>query len=445
MLLMKKVAALVFTLVFSMTFFAQSGFEFESASKKKVSIPFQFINNLIIVSVNVNGADLNFLLDTGVDETILFSLDDQDQVKLNKVEKIYLKGLGGNEPVQGLKSSRNKLSFSGYSDANHDIYIVLDQDFNFSASIGIPVNGIIGYGFFKNNLVEINYDRKKITVYRENEKVRKRIDSQFKPHDVAIADGKPYLVADLTTNGQTAPGKLLIDTGNTDAVWLFQDKSHLFETPDKVFDDFLGRGLSGDILGKRGRIEAFSLGGFGFENPLVAFPDSTATKNIVMTENRVGSIGGEILKRFTVIFDYKNGKIFLRKNSHYDQPFNYNMSGLEVHHEGMSWVQERLELEPVKKYAVYEANTGGTPTGFTYKFELKPIFSISNVRHDSPAALSGLQKGDILVEINGKPCNRMTLQEINYVLKSEEGKTIQMEVERKNKKMHFSFRLKSII
>jgi hypothetical protein len=26
--------------------------------------------------------------------------------------------------------------------------------------IGIPVNGIIGYPFFKNNLLEINYDKR---------------------------------------------------------------------------------------------------------------------------------------------------------------------------------------------------------------------------------------------------------------------------------------------
>jgi len=163
-----------------------------------------------------------------------------------------------------------------------------------------------------------------------------------------------------------------------------------------------------------------------------------------MDRDRVGSVGGEILKRFAVIFDYQNGKIFLRKGNAYDQPFNYNMSGLEVHHEGMSWVKERIEFEAVKKFAVYEANNGD-PTAFTYKFELKPLYSISNVRSGSPAGICGLRKGDLLVSVNRTPCSRMTLQEINYILKSGEGKIVEVEVDRKGMKMKFRFKLKSII
>jgi len=64
------------------------------------------------------------------------------------VQKIKLRGLGDNEAIEGLKSSNNTLSFKGLIDRHHDVFIVLDQDFNFSSHIGIPVNGIIGYQFF---------------------------------------------------------------------------------------------------------------------------------------------------------------------------------------------------------------------------------------------------------------------------------------------------------
>jgi hypothetical protein len=440
---MKKIAAYFFSLIFSMTAIAQGGFHFEPESRKKVVIPFQLINNLVIVPVYVNGIKLNFLLDTGVDETILFSLDDQDEVKLNNVEKILLRGLGGNEAVEGLKSSHNKINFSGYSDSDHDIYIVLDQNFNFSASIGIPVNGIIGYQFFRNHLVEINYDKKKIAVYKDTPKTRQKLSSQFSEEDITIENGKPYILSKITTDENPVVAKLLIDSGNTDAVWLFRDRSDSLKIPVNAFDDFLGRGLSGDILGKRGRIAKFWLDGFVFINPLVAFPDFGTTSSLSMVENRLGSVGGEILKRFSVIFDYSNKKIYLKKGSHYNQPFNYNMSGIEVQHEGMSWVQERVVLEPVSKITVYES--GARPESFTYKFKLKPVFAISNIRKDSPAELSGLKKGDILVSINGTECSRISLQEINYILKSEEGKNIEIEVERNKVVLKFKFRLKSII
>src|SRR5690606_25850279 len=79
---------------------AQEGFAFDAASRKKVVIPFKFINNLVFVDVDVNGTKLTFLLDTGVDSTILFSLEENQQVGLSDVKKVRLIGLGGAETVE---------------------------------------------------------------------------------------------------------------------------------------------------------------------------------------------------------------------------------------------------------------------------------------------------------------------------------------------------------
>jgi len=37
-----------------------------------------------------------------------------------------------------------------------------------------------------------------------------------------------------------------------------------------------------------------------------------------------------------------------------------------------------------------------------YKFELKPIFVIANVRKNSPADIAGFQKEDVIIKINKK-------------------------------------------
>jgi hypothetical protein len=42
---------------------------------------------------------------------------------------------------------------------NHLLYIIVDQNFNISSHVGIPVNGIIGSSVF-NNLFEINYEER---------------------------------------------------------------------------------------------------------------------------------------------------------------------------------------------------------------------------------------------------------------------------------------------
>lgn len=157
---MKKYIILFFGLLTSFTLKAQDDFLIEK-NKKKVVIPFKLINNLVFIPIKVNGIELNFLLDSGVEETILFSMEDKKEVSFKNVQKIKLRGLGSEEEIEGLKSTNNILETHGVKSVNHMVYIILDQGFNLSSHIGIPVNGIIGYKFFKNNIVEINYQKKK--------------------------------------------------------------------------------------------------------------------------------------------------------------------------------------------------------------------------------------------------------------------------------------------
>lgn len=60
-------------------------------------------------------------------------------------------------------------------------------------------------------------------------------------------------------------------------------------------------------------------------------------------ENRAGSIGGEILSRYTIVFDYPNNKFYSSPNQKIDEEFHFNMSGIEVEHAGLEWVNETFE------------------------------------------------------------------------------------------------------
>ncbi|HQX03254.1 MAG TPA: PDZ domain-containing protein [Flavobacterium sp.] len=435
-----KIQKIIFLLLFfSIGVFGQSSFQFIS-DKDKIKIPFQFINNLIFVPIQVNGVELTFLLDTGVEETILFSLLDKDQVEFNNVEKIKLKGLGNAEFIEGLKSSKNKIVVTPtFFDPSHTIYIILNEDINISSGVGIPVNGIMGYGFFKDYPMEIDYVNHYITVYKHKSKAVIKKYKKFKKYPIILENNKPYIETKFAIDTTFIEAKLLIDLGNSDAVWLFQNKLKSFELPEPNFSDFLGQGFSGPIFGKRAKLAKFSLGEFVFENPIVAFPDSLSTQSVKLVKNRVGSIGAEILKRFTLFIDYRNSEIAIRKNRNFSVPFNYNMSGLEIHHIGLKWIPEKIQFNKSQLIQSTES------VGFYYKFVLKPIYVISNVREDSPAAECGLKKEDIIVSINKKEAHLLSLQEINNLLKSEEGKLIKMEVQRGSQFLNFSFVLKSIL
>jgi len=439
---MKLILAVLSVFIFPAFSSAQSGFQLE-ANKKKVVIPFQLINNLIFIPINVNGVALNFLLDTGVEETILLSLDDKEEVSFFNVKKIKLSGLGNNEPIEGLKSTNNVLSTNGFIDKNHNLYVVLDQSFNFSSHVGIPVNGIIGYHFFKNHLIEINYDRKKIIIHEKSDKINKKIQKKFTAFPITIEKNKPYVVTDIEITNHTFPAKLLLDLGNSDALWLFQNKERNIKVPNKNFEDYLGKGFSGDIHGNRARISKLKMNEFQFTNPIIAFPDSVSIKSVTMVTERAGSIGGEIFKRFSVIFDYPDHKIFLRKGNHYSAKFDYNMSGIELQNEGLQWIKETVPLQMMEN--TFDSSGEKTVNRFKYNFVLKPVYTIANIRKNAPADLCGLQKGDVIISINGVTGYKYSLQQINELLKSEEGKWLHFEIERNGQILKFKFQLKSIL
>lgn len=440
---MKKFYLSALFLVCFLAGFSQEGFHFTS-NKKKISVPFQLSNNLAVIPVEINGVNLNFLLDTGVEKTVLFSLEDTDSLQFNNVEKIKIKGLGDGKSIDALHSKKNKIAIGDLVDENHEIYIILDQDVNFSSQLGIPVHGILGYHFFKDKFIEMNYSKKKIIIYENKEFFSSKKLKNYDEIPISLELEKPYIKATVNLNSKEIQAKLLVDTGGSDALWLFEDQN--IKVPENYFDDFLGRGFSGDIYGKRSRIEKIKIGEATIDLPTVSFPSNPSLKSVSMVEGRNGSLGSEILKRFTVLFDYYNQRMYLKKNLGFYEPFNYSMSGIEFQHSGLQWVEEKVELktELVKSES---ANTvfDARPANVKYEFKLKPLYEVAAVRKNSPGDLAGIRKGDIIQKVNGRSAFNYKLQEINDLMISEEGRWIVLDIERGGQVLKFKFQLKKIL
>lgn len=423
---MKSWLVLFFFLLFPFASAQDSGFHL--SSKKKLTLPFQLINNLIFIDVEVNGVTLTFLLDTGVAETLLISLEDKE-VNFSSVEKIKFAGLGATMQVEGLKSQQNMVKITDqFIDDHHTIYIILDETFNFSSYVGIPVHGIIGYHFFKNHQVEIDYISKKLTVYND-ENYFKRKTKKYREIPIMVVDGKPYAETILTNSTEKKSAKMLIDIGNSDAVWMFPAELGGFTTGSTSLEDFLGRGFNGDIFGERSRLSNISIGDFTLEQPITSIPDAISTVHLKTLNGRKGSIGSEVMRRFTVIFDYPEKKMLLKTNKNYNNPFRSNKSGLEFKHVGVSYEKQHVKLQS----STDEAITGATTVplaDYIYKLVLVPTFAIAAVRRDSPAAKAGIKKDDVLRTINGQLTSHLSLTELNEMMMGDEGKSFTFEIVR---------------
>jgi len=424
---------------------SQSNFKLEGTSKRQ-TVSFKLINNLMVFPIEVNGSTLNFILDSGVGATLLFNLNSKDSVMLHNMEKVKLQGLGSEEPIEAIFSKGNVFTFGNIRGNNQSLYLILDDGFDLSSKLGITVHGIIGYEILKDFVVDINYGTKRIK-FHNPDKYKYRVCKRCETIDLELYRLKPYIDVGVRLDPGTTeiiPVKLLIDSGGSDALWLFENSHPAILPPKKFFNDFLGEGLSGAVHGKRSFIDALVIGKFELKRPTVSYPDPESIYFARQFVERNGSIGAAVLKRFKVVFDYKNKTISFKKGSDFKEPFRYNMSGIELVYYGKQLVREQ-------NYASIgltdgKANENNTVIlDYNYKYAFKPSYKIHKLRKDSPAYSAGLMVGDIVVKINGKFTYEMDLDEIVAKFFQKENSKISLVVERNGQDYEYNFNLKDML
>jgi len=428
--------------------FSQGIFSVQN-EKHSTKIKFKLIHNLIILPVEINGVTLSFLLDTGVSKPIIFNfLNVSDTLRIKNTEKIFLRGLGEGNSVETLKSQNNVLRIGDAINLNQDLYAIYDANLNFGPRLGIPVHGIIGYDLLKDLVVEINYSKTFIKLTENKHYKYRKCNSKCEQLNLEFYRNKPYINCEVEIEGDQIPVKLLIDSGGSDALWLFEDDLLGIESGDKYFHDFLGHGLSGSVYGKRSKIESFSLNKFTLKNPNVAFPDSTYTLHARKFKDRNGSLAGNILKRFNLIIDYQRAIIRLKKNSHFKDKFNYNKSGIELAHDGFRFVKEVDNKISNNKTGLNRDNRVINSTRFlidpNYKISLIPAFKIVELKAQSPAQRAGLMNGDIVLKINNLYTHKFSLQKLMKIFYGDVGKTIRLKVDRDGELLNFEFKLEDL-
>jgi len=387
------------------------GFLFDKPGKKRMTIDFKTASNLIIIPVTINDSDtLNFILDTGVRFPIITELPFVNKLNLNYLMPVQIRGLGEGEELTAYRSGNNSMSIEGLTARNQEVQMIIDENFQISHMLGLPVHGLIGFNLFKDYVVEIDYLNQKITLNKpEYYKYRDRRRDIILP--LHFDGNKPFVRTSIVTDEmEEVPVKLLIDTGASDALWLSEKSDHRIDLPENHIETFLGRGLNGDLFGTKGRIDGIWVGPLILPQPIVAFPNSELIDQLISTNDRNGTIGAEILRRFHVTIDYKNSRITLRPTYKVKDDFNYNMSGMEV-------------INPMPGL---------------------PVFTITDIRENSPAYYAGLQENDQILKLNYSNHRNLELNDINLLLQSKEDKKIKVTVLRDGEEIETSFHLKKI-
>jgi hypothetical protein len=190
-----------------------------------------------------------------------------------------------------------------------------------------------------------------------------------------------------TANGRRTSLDLMLDLGYNDQIQFVTDVPHGFGLPEKTIDVSLGFGVQGEILGHIGRIRSVEIGGYAIRDVLAGFVPATEGP----TACDEAMIGLGLMSRFNIVFDYPGRRMFIEPNRSYSEPFEYNMSGMDLRPgEGDGWEIERI-LE------------------------------------GSPAADAGLQVGDKITAINGDPATAFRFWDLLPMMR-QPGDTLRFEI-----------------
>ena len=274
--------------------------------------------------------------------------------------------------------------------------------------MGTEVHGILGYELFSRFIIQVDYERKLLTLMLPHRFKEKK---KFSWLPTQIQDTKPYITANLQLNDTTSlTAKLLVDSGASHGLLLEANSSPKIIVPAKHVSSIIGRGLGGEITGEIGKIKSVNLGPFQIPDVITNFPHPAAYLDTLKSSSNVfrnGTLGGEILSRFTVIYNFPGEKIYFKKNAAFKKKFYFSLSGLTVRAKG----------------------------------SLLKNFEITGLRENSEAQKADVRVGDRIISVNGILVSDLNLNVINTFLNSKPGRRISLVVERGSEKLKKEFRL----
>ena len=338
----------------------------------QTEFPIKLINNHIYAKAKVDGkGPFVFIFDTGGHNIVTPAIAKELGLKVEGT----LPGTGAGEGV--MEGGFAKVAQLDVGDATlkDQLFIVIALD-KLSVIEGTPMPGMVGYEVFRRFITRIDYGAKTLTL----------IDPKhFDPKDAGTPVKFTFndQIPEVMGTFEGLPAKFDIDTGSRSELTLtkpFADKNNLRAKHPKGVDAVDGWGVGGPSRGYVTRGAEMTIGTIGISNVVTSF--ATQAKGAFSGEEYQGNVGGGILKRFTVTFDYEHQTMYLKPLS-----------------------------APV-------ADTGTFDRAGMWFNQSARGFEIVDVTKGSPAAEAGLKAKDMIVAVDGKPVADMHLYDLRHKLRN---------------------------
>jgi hypothetical protein len=377
------------------------GYENEPA----VIIPFDLEDNYIYIKIRIeNSRPLDFAFDTGADGAIIDSTT-AARLGLKPAAHVSVKGASGSVEAAVFRGKNVQI---GHLKMNGIMFYGISLE-KVGQGLGKNIDGIIGGVLLRKFPLKIDFDKKVIVIYSFDNFV---YHGRGKAIDFRLAGyAMPLIPAALTFDrDEKIAGVFGLDTGLGGAIMLntpFVRKNRITSKVGKRIKlDYIGvSGVKSNCYA--GRIKRVRVGTFDFKNvPAVLNQENTGE---LSRNNNSGVIGNSILKRFNIIFNFRQWKLYLEPGLFFYKDFAVNCSGLRLSRDNSH-----------TRVLVYD------------------------VIEKSPAEKAGMKKGDEIISLNGRAVKNMSLARIREIL-MEEGNVVKIIIRRRYVEKTFNLKLKKLI
>jgi hypothetical protein len=371
----------------------------------EVTIPFRLIGTYVVLPAEVGGHEIGLILDTGMPANgiLLHAGFQGDTYGLDYLGKARVMGADG-QMVTADMAMGVSIRLPGLVLKDQMAIVVpyaIDRYVMFPRE---GMHGVIGLSLFDRFVVGIDYD-KRVIVLAEPDYYTAPSDAEMLP--LTLRDNIPFLACSAgMPDGSNVQMNLAVDSGHSNALALNVGAQPSIVVPSKAIETRIGVGATGELMGHVGRIPRLTIGRHTFENVVASFKTKPDTGR--MAREKEGNLGAEVLRRFKVTFDYKNERMIVEPGESIADPFEHDMSGLEL---------SRLD---------------------------DGSFAVDRIAPGSAAEEAGLGIQDVIVKIMGRPAGDVGLMEFKEILKAE-GRDVTLELARDGERRTVALKLRRLI
>jgi hypothetical protein len=273
-----------------------------------LEIPFKLRNNAVILPVRVGESrELRVTLDTGMgfDGVLLYEPVDDSGFRA-RADSVLVPGAGAGAPARGLMLDSASFRVGEVELTNQRLVCLTD-----GRMAGFASDGVLGHSLLGHWAVELDYDRMTLTLH-DPDSIEPGPGWTLVPVEVR-ENRLPWLKLRASVDGrEESELDCYIDLAAGEALEMLVGKDRKVGLPEGLEEDYLGRGLSGDIHGWRGRMAWVELDTFRFEDVDAAYaPADVRSKQ----RGADAVIGNGLLSRFNTIIDLAGQRLWLKRRT----------------------------------------------------------------------------------------------------------------------------------